>query len=136
MTLQAAIEARLPRLRAEALARMTSTATVRRKTGNDGPQDETTGEQASTWASVYTGPMRFVGGSTRTVTIGGVEFQEATGRADFPHDTTDLADGDLVDITAGEWAGTVLSIVEAVKGDQRTARRVPVVEVARPGEWV
>lgn len=134
MSLQPAIEATLPQLRAEAEARMTSTATVRRKTGVM-VQDESTGLEVPEWADVYTGPMRFVGGATRTVTIGGVEFQEATGRADFPHDTTDLADGDLIDITAGEWAGTVLSIVEAVKGDQRTARRVPVVEVSRPEEW-
>lgn len=120
--------------RRTALARMTSTATVRRMTGRT-VQDESTGLEVPVWADVYTGPVRFVGGSTRTVTIGGVEFQEATGRVDFPHDTTDLADGDLVDITAGEWAGTVLRIVEAVKGDQRTARRVPVVEVPRPEEW-
>ena len=134
MSLQAAIDAALPELRAEARARMTSTATVRRKTGLM-TQDESTGLEVPEWAAVYAGTMRFVGGSTRTVTIGGVEFQEATGRADFPHDTTDLADGDLVDITAGEWSGPVLRIVEAVKGDQRTARRVPVVEVARPEEW-
>lgn len=131
---QAGIARELPFLRKEAEARMTSTATVRRKTGVM-TQDESTGLEVPEWAEVYTGPMRLVGGATRTVTIGGVEFQEATGRADFPHDATDLADGDLVEITAGEWAGTVLSIVEAVKGDQRTARRVPVVEVSRPEEW-
>lgn len=120
--------------RRAALLRMTSTATVHRRTGVM-TQDESTGLEVPEWATVYTGPVRFVGGSTHTVTIGGVEFQEATGRVDFPHDTTDLADGDYVEITAGEWAGTVLSIVEAVKGDQRTARRVPVVEVSRPEEW-
>src|SRR5690349_12791389 len=113
---------------------MSSTATVRRKTGVM-VQNEETGEEVPEWEDVYTGPFRYVGGQTRTVTIAGIEYQEATGRADFPHDTTDLADNDLIDITAGEWAGTVLSIVEAVKGDQRTARRVPVVEVARPEEW-
>lgn len=134
MTLNAAIEAALPTLRAEALGRMTSTCTVRRKTGNMA-QDETTGLEVPEWGDVYTGPFRFVGGTTRTVTIAGIEYQEATGRADFPHDTTDLADNDLIDITAGEWVGTVLSIIEAVKGDQRTARRVPVVEVPRPEEW-
>ena len=111
-----------------------STATVHRRTGVM-TQDESTGLEVPEWATVYTGPVRFVGGSTHTVTIGGVEFQEATGRVDFPHDTTDLADSDYVELTAGEWAGTVLSIVEAVKGDQRTARRVPVVEVSRPEEW-
>ena len=32
-------------------------------------------------------------------------------------------------------SGTVWRVVEAVKGDQRTARRVPIVESARPDEW-
>lgn len=134
MTLQTAIESALPGLRAEALARMTSTCTVRRTTGRT-TQDEATGEEVPEWADAYSGPFRFVGGSSKTVTIGGVEFQEATGRADFPWNTTNLADGDLIDITAGDWAGTVLQIVEAIKGDQRTARRVPVVETSRPEEW-
>lgn len=135
MTLQSAIEANLPFLRAEALARMTSTATVRRKTDTTA-QNESTGLKDPVWTDVHTDePGRFVGGSTRTVTIGGVEFQEATGRYDFRWNLTDLRDNDYIEITAGEWAGTVLSIVEAVKGDQRTARRVPVVEVPRPEEW-
>ncbi len=134
MTLQEAIESVLPGLRAEARARMTSTATVRRLTGRM-VQDEDNGLEVPEWEDVYTGPFRYVGGSTKRVDIAGVEFQEATGRADFPHDTTDLADGDLIEVTAGEWAGTTLHIVEAVKGDQRTARRVPVVEVPRPEEW-
>lgn len=114
---------------------MLSTATVRRK-GAEVPQDEDTGLEGSAWADVHTDiRMRLVGGDTRRVTIGGVEFQQATARADFPHDTTDLADGDLIDVTAGEWAGAVFEIVEAVKGDQRTARRVPVREAERPEEW-
>lgn len=121
--------------RAAAEARMSSTVTVRRKTGQTA-QDETGGEEVPAWTAVYTGlPFRYVGGATHTVTIGGVEFQEATGRGDMPWDTDDLADSDLIDITAGEWAGTVLRIVEAVKGDQRTARRVPVAETSRPAEW-
>lgn len=133
MSLQAAIEAELPRLRAEATARMTSRANVRRATGDTTQVD---GYDVPEWATIHAAiPFRFVGGESRKVTIGGVDFQEATGRGDFPWDTTDLADGDLVEITVGEWAGTVLRIVEAVKGDQRTARRVPVQETVRPGEW-
>ena len=111
-----------------------STATVRRTTGRT-TQDESTGLEVPVWAVVYSGPCRFVGGATRTVTIAGVEQQVETAEVHFPHDTTDLADGDLVEMTAGEWSGTVLSIVEAVKGDQRTARRVPVVQHDRPSEW-
>ena len=112
-----------------------STATVRRE-GAATVQDEDTGLMGSAWTDVYDGPFRYVGGSTRRIEVAGVEFQEATGRADFPADTTDLADGDVIEITAGEWTGTFLRIVEATKGDQRTARRVPVVEVPRPEEWV
>lgn len=124
----------LPELRREAESRMTSTAAVMRKTGARTVVD---GIEAPEWAAVHVStPLRYVGGSTRRVEVGGVEFQEATGRADFPHDLADLADNDLIDITDGEWAGTVLRVVEATKGDQRTARRVPVVEVPRPEEWV
>lgn len=134
MTLQSAIEAELPNLRAEALARMTSRVDVYRKT------DETTtdadGYEVPVWEVVhYDLPFRLVGGDTRAVTVGGVTFQEATARGDLPWDTTDLADGDYLDVISGEWAESVFRVVEAVKGDQRTARRVPVAEVSRPEEW-
>ena len=133
MTLSDAIDAELPFLRAEATARMTSTARVHRLTGDMVKVD---GYEVPEWATVYAArPFRLVGGDTRKVTIGGVDFQEATARGDFPWDTSDLRDGDLVEVTAGEWAGSVFRVVEAVKGDQRTARRVPVAEVSRPGEW-
>ena len=134
MSLQGAIESELPFLRDEALARMTSTANVRRKSGTSPGGD---GYDVDQWEYVHTDiPFRLVGGDTRRVSIGGVDFQEATGRGDFPWDTFDLADGDLIEITAGEWEGSVYRIVEAVKGDQRTARRVPVVETVRPEEWL
>mgnify|MGYP003296445539 CR=1 FL=1 len=67
--------------------------------------------------------------------IGGVTFDQATAVGHMPASLTDLADGDLLDITSGEWAGSVFRVVEAVKGDQHTARRVPIVEVPRPEEW-
>lgn len=133
MTLQSAIDAELPNLRAEALARMTSRVNVRRLTGDTTVVD---GYEVPEWEYVYTGlPFRLVGGDTRKVTVGGVEFQEATARGDLPYDTTDLRDGDLIEVTSGEWTGSVWRVVEAVKGDQRTARRVPVEEVPRPEEW-
>ncbi len=56
-------------------------------------------------------------------------------RADFPFDTTDLADNDFIDITAGKSAGKAYRIVEAEDQDQATARRVPVVGEQRPEEW-
>ena len=134
MTVQSAIEAELPFLRAENTAAMTSRVDIYRKT-DDTTTDEN-GWEIPVWEVVaYDVPFRLVGGDTRKVTVGGVDFQEATARGDFPWDTFDLADGDYLDITAGEWAGSVFRVVEAVKGDQRTARRVPVAEVPRPEEW-
>ena len=133
MTLQAAIEAQLPRLQAEALARMTSRANVHRAIADPEKVD---GYDVPEWDLIHVGiPFRLVGGDTRKVTVGGVDFQDATARGDFPWDTFDLADDDLVEIVEGEWAGSVFRVVEAVKGDQRTARRVPVAEVPRPEEW-
>ena len=133
MTLQAAIEAQLPRLQAEALARMTSRANVHRAIADPEKVD---GYDVPEWDLIHVGiPFRLVGGDTRKVTVGGVDFQEATARGDLPWDTADLADDDYLDITAGEWAGSVFRVVEAVKGDQWTARRVPVAEVPRPEEW-
>lgn len=123
----------LGELRAYTEARMTSRGTVMRKTGDNTVVD---GFEVPEWEAVHVDePLRFVGGSSRRIEIGGIAFDEATGRADFRHNLTDLEDGDLIDLTAGEWAGSVLRVVEAIKGDQRTARRVPVVEVDRPGEW-
>lgn len=135
MTLQSAIEHALPGLRAEAQAQMTSRATVRRKTGAT-VQNEDTGREVPVWEVVHSDlPFRLVPKGQRVVNIGGVEFSEATARGDMPHDTTDLADDDHIDLTSGEWSGTALRVIEAVKGDQRTARRVPVAEVDRPEEW-
>ena len=134
VTVQSAIEAELPFLRAENTAAMTSRVDIYRKT-DDTTTDEN-GWEIPVWEVVaYDVPFRLVGGDTRKVTVGGVDFQDATARGDFPWDTFDLADGDLVEVVEGEWADSVFRIVEAVKGDQRTARRVPVVEVPRPEEW-
>ena len=100
------------------------------------------GLEVPTWTAVHTDlPFRLAGsstgdGGTHTVTVGGVEFQQATGVGHMPASIADLKDNDLIDVTSGEWAGTVLRVVEATKKDQATARRVPVVEVARPTEWV
>jgi hypothetical protein len=112
-----------------------SRVTVRRKTGHM-VQNESTGREVPEWEVVYTDlPFRLVPKGQRVVEIGGVEFSEATARGDVPFDTDDLSDDDYFDVTSGEWSGTALRLIEAVKGDQRTARRLPVVEVPRPGEW-
>jgi len=112
---------------------MTSRASVRRKTGGTTIVD---GFEVDEWASPYVDlPFRLVAGDSQSVTVGGVTFEQATARGDFPASTTDLRDDDFIEVTAGEWAGSVFRIVEAIKGDQRTARRVPVVEGQRPEEW-
>lgn len=140
MTLQAAIEAELPFLRAEAEARMVARVDVYRKTGRTA-QDEETGREAPEWVKVHSDlPFRLDGGSTgdggsRGVTVGGVTYEQATAVGHNPADTTDLEDNDFYDITSGEWAGQVYRIVEAVKADQKTASRVPIVEEQRPEEW-
>lgn len=129
----------LSELRGHASERLPSFATVRRATGDYVKGAD--GYEVPEWVDVHTDePFALAGsssgdGGTRRVTIGGVEFQQATGVGKFRHDLTDLADGDFIDITDGEWAGTVLRVVEAVKKDQATARRVPVEGVERPAEW-
>lgn len=140
MTLQAAIEAELPFLRAEALARMLSTVTIRRLTGRMG-QDENTGRQVPQWTETHLDIPCRIGGAntgssgTRTESTVGGELQTALRVAHLEHDTANLADGDLIDVTAGEVAGTVWRIVEAEFADQQTARRIPVESVQRPAEW-
>lgn len=134
------IEAALSRGRAAALARMTSTATVRRKTGAT-TQDESTGRTVAVWADVHTDtPFRLAGansgaGRSRSLDVAGVQFEQAVRVGNFAYDTADLADDDYIEITAGENAGRVLRIIEATWQDQATARRVPVEEVDRPEEW-
>lgn len=136
--LQPAIDAALPMLRAEAEARMTSRCTIRRKT------DQTTvvdGFEVPVWDTTYTAlPLRLVSDSTgttqsRRVETAGVEYELAMRTAHFPASTSNLRDGDLLEVTSGENTGLVLRIVEADWSDQTTARRVPVVATQRPEEW-
>ena len=140
MTLQSAINDELPFLRAEAEARMGSRVTIRRDTGEVDRAPSTTLERPL-WDTVDTEvPFRLDGsgsgdGGTRTVSIDGVDYQEATAVGHLPATRTDLADNDLLDLTTGEWAGTVWRVIKAVRADQKTARRVPIVEVGRPKEW-
>lgn len=119
---------------------MTSRATIRRRTGRT-TQDETNGREVPEWEVRHTSvPTRMspggqVAGKSRGVSVGGVEFEEASAQVHFPHWLVDLRDGDFIEVTSGEWPGTVWRVREALKGDQSTARRVPVNEVDRPEEW-
>ena len=117
---------------------MTSRVTVHRKTGDTVTVDRM---EVPEWEAVHTDlPFRLDGsgttdGGTRSVTLGGATYEIATGVGHMPAATTDLADDDLLEVTSGEWTGEVYRIVQAVKKDQATARRVPIVETPRPEEW-
>jgi hypothetical protein len=118
---------------------MPSRAAVMRKT--DGTTTDADGYKVPEWATVYADTPFRLGGAqrggsgTQTVTVGSVSTQVALRVGHLPASTDDLADGDFIEITAGENAGLVLRIVEAAWQDQATARRVPVVSEARPEEW-
>lgn len=125
----------LAELRADAQTRMASTTTIRRRASR-GVQDEGTGLEATGWVTVATGqPFRLKAGRSRTVTIGGVTFEEATAEAHLPASVSDVTDGDMLEVTDGDWTGSVWRVVEAVKGDQAVVRRLPVLEVPRPADW-
>ena len=114
---------------------MTSRVKVRRK----GDPTKVDGYDVDEWLVIYADlPFRLSGtdGGTRRVTIGGVDFQDATAVGHMPASTIDLADDDLIEVISGEWPGTVWRVVEAVKKDQATARRVPITEAPRPEEWL
>jgi hypothetical protein len=139
VTIQAAIDAELPYLRAEAEARMLSRVTIHHATGATTPNAD--GYDVPAWEVVASDvPFRLGGANAgssgfRTVTIGTTEVQVAVRIGHFPADTTGLVDGDLIEVTSGENAGAVLRIVESAWQDQATARRVPVIAVQRPEEW-
>lgn len=131
----------LPELRREAEARMLSRCTVYRKAAPSDAKDEHGFSTDNTWTTVHTDLPVSLGGSSgsdggsREITIGGVHFEQATGVAKFPATTVDLKDDDLFEITDGEWPGHVFRIVAAIVADQKTSRRVPIAEAARPPEW-
>ena len=132
------LQGALARGRAAAAQRMLSRCTVRRKTGATTVVD---GVKVPVWAVVHTDlPLRLEGktdsaSQSRRVETAGVEYELALRTAHFPAASTNLIDGDLIDVTSGESAGLVLRIIEADRSDQTTARRVPVVATQRPSEW-
>lgn len=116
---------------------MTSRCTIRRKTDNFIVVD---GQQVPEWEVIYTDlPCRIASSPgqsrSRSQSPGEAEIERATPRLDFPASTSDLADSDHVEITAGENTGRVYRITEGDWTDQATARRVPVMAVERPQEW-
>lgn len=135
MTLQAAIDAELGFLQAEAEARMTSRATVWRE-DPDAPPALVDGLEVPAFVAEQTNlPGRMVAsrgaGQTRTVSIGQTEVQLAVREWHCPVATTGLRDGDVLEITVGR-VGTFLRVLEATGADQTTALRLPVVEIQKP----
>lgn len=140
MSLQSAIEAELPFLRAEAEARMVARVTVYRKSGRQ-VQDESTGEESPEWLPIHLDlPARFPpdrdGGKSRQVSVGGVDVVVGLREFHVPYFTDDLAEGDFVEVISGRSSGSVWRIVEASPpGDQATAYRLDIVQESRPDEW-
>lgn len=137
--LQSAIDAELPFLQAEAQARMTSTAIIRRKTGQ--MTKDANGYELPEWIVVAAStPLRLAGTAAnsapyKTETPNVSEINRAARVAHFPASLTGLANDDYLEITTGENAGTVWRLIEAAGQDQATARRLPVEQVDRPSEW-
>lgn len=136
MSVQSAVRAG----RRAAEARMTSTATIRRKTGNL-IQNEDNGLEVPEWETLHTAIPFRLGGSdsgdsaSRRQEVGGVEIQTAVRIGHLPAAIDDLSDGDFIDILTGENAGRAFRIVEVEFKDQATARRVPLLAQDRPEEW-
>ena len=102
-------------------------------------QNEDTGAEYPIWTVVAADvPLRLADASnssaTRSTSVPGGELQVARRMAHLPV-VTIPADGDYLEVTAGENAGLVLEVLEADWADQKTARRVPVDAVQRPEEW-
>lgn len=131
------LESALAAGRAAALARMASRGKTRRRT------DFTTngeGVKVAVWTVIHTDiPVRIGGtanaASSRVEQVAGLDVSQSRRVANLPHTTTDLVDGDYLEITSGELLGAVFRLGEVDWQDQATARRVPVVAVPRPIEW-
>ncbi|WP_394289503.1 DUF6093 family protein [Microbacterium sp.] len=128
------LKARLQRGRAMAEARMGavnggSSAVVKRFAGFEPPDEK--GHEAESWVVIHSGPMRLAGvrggaSPSRTETPPGGEVQVAQRIAHFPAGTETFEDGDVIEIVAGESAGSAWRVIEAARADQQTAYRVPV----------
>lgn len=116
-----------------------STVTIRRKTGQ--LVKDAIGFESPEWAVVATGvPMRLAGTAANSApykveTPARGVVNQAARVGHFPAAQANLADGDYVEVTAGENADTVWRLIEVTWQDQATARRLPMEQVNRPTEW-
>lgn len=139
MTLQSAIEAELPFLRAQAEALMLDTFTAQsfELTEVDGLEEEA-------WVDQYVTPGKVSGRSresdtnTRTVTIGGVERPVVEGGLHIPLSAPLPAIGWEYEMTAAgphsdpSLVGRRWRVVDVPAKSYATARRLDVVEVEAP----
>jgi hypothetical protein len=104
------VESALAAGRRAAEARMLSRATVRRKTG--ATTTDADGFEVPAWSSPYTSiPCRIAGmarsqSPSRSLNVGGAEVQVSPCESPTFRTGTVLRDGDLIEITAGELAGS------------------------------
>jgi hypothetical protein len=63
----------------------------------------------------------------------GVSQEQAARVIHFSAAFSDLCDGDVVELVAGQGAGTFWSLVDITWQDQATARRIPAVQIDPPG---
>ena len=117
-----------------------STVHVWRKTGLMVP-DESTGYDVPEWVVELADVPCRIGSDrgaapSRTVSTPGGDLTLGVRTAHMPVSTDGLRDGDFLEVPAGRLVGSVWQVVEADAADQQTARRVPVVAVDRPGEWL
>ncbi len=136
--LQPEIDRVMPELRALAESRMQSRVTIHRETYPDPPETDAAGFTVRSFTMVATDvPFRLASPrsttGSRTLRVGDSEVEIATQEGHLPTWQSDLADRDLLHVTAGEHVGRWLRVVEASAADQQTARRVPVVEDQKPG---
>lgn len=132
------LESTLVAGRVAAEARMTSRCTIRRKTGN--MVLDADNQQVPEWIVVHADlPCRLATSrgaiKSRTQTPGEAELERAAPDLHVPALTSDLANNDVAEITAGENTGEVARLLETSGTDQATARRIPVEAVERPTEW-
>jgi hypothetical protein len=116
-------------------SRMASAGTAYRRNGYTTDANRL---QVPAWEVVYTGKCRIAGGrgptSSTPETTADLDIARSSMVGHFPH-ATELRDGDLIEVNAGESAGLVFRVVEADQGDQRTACRVRLIQTERPAEW-
>lgn len=130
MSLNDAVQAELPFLRAEAEARMTSRATIRRLDG----YAEVNRMREPNWVTVATAvPVRLGAAASSTASIGTATTEAVRDNAHLPVGT-DLAAGDLLEVV-GEHGTSVWRVTAVSRPDQATALRVLVVSTPRPKEW-